>query len=321
MRTRHPVWPVLISLVLFPLLRFGVGERSGDFALSAAALTLAYVLAVHLYYGLALIAHQRRSYLLWGGGLVAAVFGCFLSGVGNMWMVLCGLGMIFFGGAAVGRVAGRGYAALTTYVAGLAIVVSFALVLLVPQWPEIHRAASVMSVEMIQSLRTGTMSGLLGAETAEAYALLLEKASGALVRLLPMALVMSSIAQYSVGFLWFADVHFREEARRSPLQSFIYWRVPTAVLLIVVIALFFRLAGGETVRLVADNLLAALSLYYCVTGLALVEYYLRRLRFHWSLKTVVYLLLIPAGLIGYFILVLLGLVTSLYDWRKDLGTD
>jgi len=72
---------------------------------------------------------------------------------------------------------------------------------------------------------------------------------------------------------------------------------------------------GGTAAVIVDNLLLLLSVFYCVTGLALIEFWFRRLRLPGLLRIVMYLLLLPAGFFGYLTLALVGFVDSFFDWR------
>jgi len=128
--------------------------------------------------------------------------------------------------------------------------------------------------------------------------------------------VMSAITQYSLGFAWFAGRVARERGTESPVASFPSWRAPRFFALVTILALGLRLFSGEVGIMVADNLLAAVSVVYAITGLALFEYYLRRFRIKPVLKVVFYLLLVPTGLVGYLALALFGLTNSIYDWRS-----
>lgn len=84
----------------------------------------------------------------------------------------------------------------------------------------------------------------------------------------------------------------------------------------MIIVILMRLFGGELLKVIADNGLAILVVYYCVAGLALMEYYLRKLRVSRLMKTLFYIFLFLTQLAGFFVAALVGFVDSFADWRK-----
>ncbi len=58
------------------------------------------------------------------------------------------------------------------------------------------------------------------------------------------------------------------------------------------------------------------SIFYCLTGLALMEFLLRRLQLSRLMKILFYLFLFISQFVGFFAAALLGLIDSFADWRK-----
>ena len=100
------------------------------------------------------------------------------------------------------------------------------------------------------------------------------------------------------------------------LEPFSRWKVPFSVTPVFLVAAVGRLAGGDIITLVADNVLLVLSIYYCVGGLALLEYGLKRFKMPMFVKIVFYIMLTLSGVLGYVAIVLVGFVDSFADWRK-----
>ena len=63
------------------------------------------------------------------------------------------------------------------------------------------------------------------------------------------------------------------------------------------------------------SILLILSVFYCVTGIALLDYYMRKISLSILVKIIVYILFLPLGLIGYMGLCLCGVLDSFFDWR------
>ena len=76
------------------------------------------------------------------------------------------------------------------------------------------------------------------------------------------------------------------------------------------------MVGGETITLVADNVLLAMSIYYCVGGLALLAHGLKRFKLPLFVKVMFYIMLTLSGVLGYIVIVLVGFIDSFADWRK-----
>jgi len=320
-RPSPTVWPVPAGMLVYSGLKYGVGGMTRDLLPSVLVLAAAYALAVYLYYGIARQAHNRRFYLLWAGFLGALAIGYLLSGRVEGWDLLCDLAMIFGAGLVVGRLAEARAGYRTCYLGGLFVVVLFSLMWIIPRWPQMHAAASAAARDVIAGLQQGASPGLLGGGLAAKYGESLERIFRTFVRLLPASVVMSAVAQYSIGFLWFAEIKQRETGEVSLLKSFVHWGMPRALTLLVLAGVGARVFFGGTAQLAADNVLAALSVFYCLAGLAVVEFYLRRFRIHWGLRLVIYLLLAPTGVAGYLVLALVGFLTGLHDWRPRFASD
>ncbi|MFQ6008511.1 MAG: DUF2232 domain-containing protein, partial [Candidatus Zixiibacteriota bacterium] len=107
------------------------------------------------------------------------------------------------------------------------------------------------------------------------------------------------------------------EARSSVSRvPFIYWKVPFGLTLPLIITILMRLLGGEQLKIIADNVLVILSVYYCIAGLAFMEYHLRKLHLSRLMKVLFYILLFLTQLAGFFIAVLIGFIDSYADWRQ-----
>jgi uncharacterized protein YybS (DUF2232 family) len=83
------------------------------------------------------------------------------------------------------------------------------------------------------------------------------------------------------------------------------------------------LVGGETIQLVADNVLAILAVYYSIAGLTLIEYYMNKLSLPPLLRISFYLMLFVTQFFSFLAaaalfvtLILLGFVDSFADWRS-----
>jgi uncharacterized protein YybS (DUF2232 family) len=77
-----------------------------------------------------------------------------------------------------------------------------------------------------------------------------------------------------------------------------------------------RLLGGESAKLVADNCILLLSITYAVGGLALMEFYMKRLGLSLLFRILFYIFLTLTWLIGFLVSAVLGFIDSFADWRR-----
>jgi hypothetical protein len=306
-------------MALFCVLKFGAGGYAGSVSLTILAEAGAYLLTIYLFYGIAYLSFRDHWYVLLGASLGAVIFSFLLSGIHNVGDIVYHWGTVLTVGIVTGRLAENRLTGRTLYFVGLILVSVFGVLWLIPQWPRLYQAALAVRGDLLTGLHADSTLSFLGTDFLNRYSGMIDRWSTIVIRLLPLVIIMNSIMQYSIGVLWFASVHSAETGRRqSPMRSFIYWRMPAAALLLVLAAVTTRFVSADMIQLAADNLLAALSIFYCLVGFSVLEYHLRRSNVHWCLKTIAYLLLIPTGLFGLAALVGLGLVNNLYDWRKPL---
>jgi len=306
-------------MALFCVLKFGVGAYAGNVSLTILAEAGAYLLTIYLFYGIAYLSLRGHWYVLPGAALAAVILSFLLSGIDNTGDIVYHWGTVLTVGIVTGKLAESRLSGRTLYLVGLILVSVFGVLWIIPQWPRLYQAALAVRGDLLTGLQTDSTLSFLGTDLLNRYSGLIDSWSTLVIRLLPLVIIMNSIMQYSIGVFWFASVHSAETGRRqSPMRSFIYWRMPVAALLLLLVAVTTRLATADTIQLAADNLLAVLSIFYCLVGFSVMEYHLRRSNIHWGKKTIAYLLLIPTGLFGLAALVGLGLVNNLYDWRKPL---
>jgi hypothetical protein len=153
-------------------------------------------------------------------------------------------------------------------------------------------------------------------DAVESYTAMLLGVSKAVARLVPAMTLMDLVVQFSIGFLWFLWRGLAAERSATLLRPMAQWKVPFALTPLVVAATLGRLLGNDTVILVADNVIMALSLFYCLGGLALITHVLNRLKMPLIVRILFYVMLTLTGLLGYLFTVLLGFLDSFADWRK-----
>lgn len=315
MRTRA-VWPVLAAMVLFPLLNYAVPLWTASFLLSTASITVAYGLGIYLIRGIAIAAVDGRVVLIIVAGVIMAVVGGAASHPRQLLMMEANWGAIVTAGLLTGRLALAEKSQLKLYLWGLAVVLAGGIIMWAPQWTMIMQSFSDSTGEVATRAREMLMASGYNEEMADDTVRRMRNMMDVVIRLIPTGTVMNIVAQFSVGFLWFLYRGVPSKAAVGELKPFRLWKAPfglTPVLIVAILALQF---GGETLELAAVNVLAALSIFYCVTGLALLEHLMTRLKVPLWFKVLFYIMLTLSGLIGYFGAALLGFIDSFADWRK-----
>lgn len=316
---RLHVWLIVSAMLLFPALRVGQDSSTQGLSVAMGMAAIAYVVGTYLYYGIASLAYRRYTYLMWVGGIGGMVIGYFVAGLDNLWFLLCGWSMVFLAGVVTGRMAADGRARLTVYLTGAAVVTAIALALYAPKWAQMMNLAAALGDVLIRDFVANLQAAGYTAEMVQTYSEALNKLKSVIIRLTPASMLLGGIAQYTIGYLWFYGRTARTETEATPMESFVLWKMPFAVVPAVIIGVLMRLMGGETLKLYADNLLAVLAVFYCVTGLALIEFFMQRFGLPRIMRVLFYLLLFFTQLAGFIVTVLLGFIDSFADWRKVGG--
>jgi len=135
-------------------------------------------------------------------------------------------------------------------------------------------------------------------------------------RTMPSLLAMSAVMQLFIGWLG-AMVYMNAVGLfMQPMLSFYYWKMPDYY--IYGLGLFFlaRLGGPDIIKVIADNLILFLGLFYAVFGFALFEYYLKKLRLSLFLRILFYIGIILLQIPGLVFAALVGVFDSYFDFRK-----
>jgi uncharacterized protein YybS (DUF2232 family) len=310
------VYVVIAAMLVYSIAAYGnLGRHLGGVAALFTSV-MAYFLTIYLYYGIARLAYRQYTYLLWASAVAAVIVAFFLSGLSNTWVLLTGWGMLLFAGAATGRLTRAGYLQGQVYMIGAAIVAVFFALQSLPMWNEFLKAAPQLAKTFIEQLEQFLLGLGYSQEMIRDNLDQSKEALDVMIRLFPAATILGALLQFSIGYLAFVLWVGRREPSRRCFVPIVFWKVPFGFAPVLVIAILARLLGGESLQMIADNVLAILAAYYCVAGLALIEYYLKKLRVSKLLKVLFYVLLFFTQLAGFFVVALVGFADSFADWRK-----
>ena len=66
-------WLVPVGMCVHPVLQFGGGGQPGDLLIAGVMATLAYLLAIYLFYGISVLAYREQYRLVIGATVVSIV--------------------------------------------------------------------------------------------------------------------------------------------------------------------------------------------------------------------------------------------------------
>ena len=311
---------VTVALMLvYSALALPVGQVDGSSLWLMAA--VGYIVAIYLYYGIAKLAFEKRTVLLWGSSIAAIIFGYVLSGFASIWPLLAGWSMILSAAVISGRLTAARWNPARVYILSLLSVAVIITVQFMPLWSQLMTAASEAAGTVISDLEQMLVSLGYSQELIRDNLERTSRVFDAMIRITPALTIMSALLQFSIGYLLFAHFTDRKHPTLNCSVALTKWRVPFAVMPIVIVVIIARIIGNDLLMLIADNVLVCLSAYYCLAGLALIEYYMKKLKLSMLMKMLFYLLLFLTQLIGLFIAALLGFIDSFTNWRQQSAAE
>lgn len=303
-------------MFFYTIVNYGWLEKYSSHPLAILLSGVMYVVVVYLIYGIARMAYHKHTYLLWSCGVGAFILGYLFSGLSGIWSLLTGWSMILFVGTIVGRLTLKKNDQKKVFFTSVITIIIFALAKLYPQlinYLEVSQEflnGVLADVEVY--LSSGNYSASEMAQTMESA----KKVFYMIGRIMPSLIVLNVIMQFSIGYLLFIYVTGRYELGQRLLVSFKYWKMPYMAMFLLLIAIPMRIFGEEPFIIIADNILAFLAVFYSITGLALVEYYLRAFKLSRLMRILFYMMIFFSQIIGFLATALLGFIDSFANWRN-----
>ena len=137
-----------------------------------------------------------------------------------------------------------------------------------------------------------------------------------LKRLMPALMVLAVITQLLLAWIVLLIVIRSLGIYMPKVLSFYYWKMPDYYAFVTGVVILGRLAGTETMKLIADNILIFIGIFYAAFGFSLFEYYLKKIRLSLFLRILFYIGLVFLQLPGLMLAALAGLFDSYFDFRK-----
>lgn len=315
------IWPGLAALAGFPLLNFGLATRADGILIPLMASLAGYWLGIFLYRSLADWAYLGRIRLLIGAAIGATILAGLVAPGIHSPVAMTYTATIAAAALVVGRTVQKENRLLRSFFLGALVIVLGGLIMYGPLWSIIMDQLRIVSMDNAESLRQSMLDLGYHEAAANEYRELAIKVSGIMARLVPAASILTLVAPYTLGFLWFLMRGLPAKTGNRKIAPVARWQVPFAFAPVMIVVIMGRLLGGELIVLAADNLLLALAICYGVGGLALIQHSLNRLQLPKGVKIAFYVALVlmgltPLGLVGFMVAALVGFIDSFADWRK-----
>jgi phage-related holin len=303
-------------MFFYTILNYGWLEKSSSHPLAILLSGILYVVVVYLIYGIARMAYFKKTYLLWISGVGAFVVGYLFTGLSGVWSLLTGLSMILFTGTIVGRLTLKRTDQKKVFFATVITIIVFALAKFYPQLINYVEASNEFVKSLIADievyLATGNYSTSESAQVMDSA----RKVFHMMGRVMPALIVLNVIMQFAFGYLVFIYVTGRYELKQQLIAPFKYWKMPYMAMLFLLVAIPMRIFGVEPFIIIADNIIVFLTVFYSVTGLALIEFYLRAFKLSRLMRILFYLMIFFSQMIGLLAAALLGFIDSFTNWRN-----
>jgi hypothetical protein len=309
-------WLLVGSFVVYSALAFGLVSAMSGSMVAVLANGMAYFLCFGVYYAISRFFYREQYWWLFGGAATAVVVTFAIGGMSALWMIVTGWFMLLAAGIVTARLSRIGSSAGNVYLAGIAIVVLVTVIQSWSNWQLVLGMSQEIIADMMQQFRNLLVGMGYPADTVESRIESFRRFPELALRLFPGMMVLAALAQYSAGYLLFCRWARKADPLFVGAVSFVQWKAPFGLSLPLVIAILVRLLGTDPLRLAADNAILILATYYCLSGLALAEYYLQRLSVSRLMRILFYALLFFAQLAGFLVMAFLGFLDSFLNWRQ-----
>ena len=310
------VYGTIFAMFLFTLLEFGLKGVELPGLLVLGTSSISYFLMLALYVGIALLAYKGHTWLLWGCGIAVYMLGYMFTGIDYAWTMFSEWSMILVGGAVIGRLTQKNESLLKVYTYGLLAVLLFSIAMYLPLLSLLTTEFAKSSAAIIEKARQTFPTAGYSAEETATLITGMQQTLSFTSHIIPALVMLSSVLQYSIGYILFMYTLSRYENKPMQVSKFSMWKMPyyaTAVLLFGAVLRFF---GNDSVSQVGDNILVFLVVFYSISGLSIIEHYLQKLKLPPFVKFSFYLLLFITQLIGFIGAIFIGFIDSFKDFRN-----
>lgn len=321
--TGHRTRATLVLLAVssgYALLGFGSLRLADDLLTVSFLLLLATMVAVPFFFAtMRAGAIGLRWPMVWVA-VAATALAFALAPTGAETAALFEMTRIFTGGYLVGYLVAQKKGLSLAYTVGVVWILLTCVMQYFTVWPEMIERMKLIGNELVQWLKMNPAYTTASENMQEEMMTNFKAWTAMTARLAPASVMLLPIVHLSLGYLWFLYQGVKDGRLAMKDISFAGWRMPWQLSPILIVAIAMRLLGGETLQLTADNLILILAMYYCVTGLALISWFLKLLKLALWFRVLFYVFLTITGLLGFVVVAVLGFIDSFRDFRQNQTT-
>ncbi len=271
---------------------------------------------VMVYYGISRMAYLKWYVLMSIFATIAIAVGVVLTRDVTILSMAAGWGAVLITPLLCGTFVSRQMSLPKVYAVALIIMAVFASVQLYPFWSQMVLTAPEMADALTSDIKDTLAIGGYTAEQIENASGQFKSFYAVFVRILPSFSIMAAIFQFTVGFWLFVKWLNRSGSQYLLPSGFVKWQMPFVLSPLLVAAILMRLFGNELLVIIADNLILILAVFYSIAGISLVEFFMKKFRFAFFSRFLIYLFFLLTHVVGLAFLAVLGFADSFFNWRR-----
>ena len=307
---------VFLALLIHAWIAYAHRPFETTFALELLFGVINFVVILAIYYGVSRLAYSSRFVLIGLFAALAISAGAILSKEVTVMTMASGWAAVLISSILCGVLVAKQIPLQRVYAIALLVLAAIVAVQLFPLWSKMISSATDVAEALMSDIGETLTLGGYTKEQIQSIAENFKSFYAGFVRVLPSFSIMAAMFQFSIGFWLFVRWLNRTRRQNIVFPEFINWKMPFVLTPFLVAVIIMRLFGNDLIILIADNLLLILAVFYAITGIALIEFYMKRFRFAILSRVLVYLLFLLTHVVGFALLTLLGFIDSFFDWRR-----
>ena len=277
---------------------------------------LNFAAIVMMYYGISRMAYLKWYVLLSISVIIAIAAGAILTRDVTALPMASGWAAVLITSVLCGTLVLRQQSLPRVYTAALVMLTVFASVQLYPLWSQMFSSAPEVAGALISDLKDTLAIAGYTAEQIDNASSQFKSFYAVFVRILPSFTILAVALQFTIGFWLFVKWLNRSGSQYLLPIDLVKWQMPFALSPFLVTAILMRLFGNELLVLIADNMILILAVFYSIAGITVVEFFMKKFRFAFFSRFLIYLLFLLTHVVGLAFLALLGFADSFFDWRR-----
>ncbi len=283
---------------------------AASFPLLSGIPVLGYIAETGAIFGIIFLAYRRDWFWLIIGAAGSLMLATFL--YGSELFIIATWARVVIPSAAFGLFWAVGGHPSRAFAVAVVLAAISSLVIFGSERDLIYKALDQVKGLIMTAGAGSSQSGGATSDFVEGVAGMIEVVK----RLMPSLLALSAAFQIFAGWLLLMVILHQIGEFVPRVTGFYFWKMPDFYLLLFGAALLVRLLAGETLQMVADNVILFMGMFYAAFGFSVFEYYLKKVRLSLFMRIMFYIGIILLQVPGLILAALVGLCDSYFDFRK-----